>query len=404
VYIFLTSSEKSYGRVLFVLSISMFCAMLGIGIIAPVLPLYAKKLGAGGIALGIIIGSFSFSRSGGMIISGELADRMNRKILLLFGLTFYAAASIAYTFASSTWGMVLIRIGHGFGSAMVVPITMAIGANISPPGKEGIFFGSLQGALFLGIGTGPLLSGFLAENIGMEAPFFSMTILTLLSIVLVFIFLPENLSANSEETVLPPTGIVLKYLLADHEMLVVFFFQFCSAMCRGSLVMMIPILASGMELSLSKIGIIVSLNSLSTGILQRFSGRLADRVHKYWLILAGGLLSAVTLLGLPSMKTPLSLALASIAFGVGHAFASPSLAAIAAERGKALGAGRVMGFFNIAFSIGMTTGPVLVGFLLDKTGESIPFYFLSLMLFFASFPFFSHRRFEAFESVDAERK
>ena len=114
--------------------------------------------------------------------------------------------------------------------------------------------------------------------------------------------------------------------------------------------MMIPILASGMELSLSKIGIIVSLNSLSTGILQRFSGRLADRVHKYWLILAGGLLSAVTLLGLPSMKTPLILALASIAFGVGHASASPSLAAIAAERGKALGAGRVMGF-SISLSV-----------------------------------------------------
>jgi len=404
VYIFLTSSEKSYGRVLFVLSISMFCAMLGIGIIAPVLPLYAKKLGAGGIALGMIMGSFSFSRSGGMVISGELADRMNMKILLIFGLTFYAAASIAYTFASSTGEMILIRIGHGFGSAMVVPITMTIGANIAPPGKEGIFFGSLQGALFLGIGTGPLLSGFLAENVAMEAPFFSMTILTLLSIVLVFIFLPGNLSRNREETVLPPTRLVVKYLLADHEMLVVFFFQFCSAMCRGSLVMMIPILASGMELSLSRIGIIVSLNSLSTGILQRFSGRLADRVHKYWLILAGGLLSAVTLLGLPSMKTPLSLALASIAFGIGHAFASPSLAAIAAERGKSLGAGRVMGFFNIAFSIGMTAGPVLVGFLLEKAGESIPFYFLSLMLFFASFPFFSHRRFEAFESVNPERK
>ena len=107
---------------LFVLSISMFCAMLGIGIIAPVLPLYAKKLGAGGVALGIIIGSFSFSRSGGMVISGELADRMNRKILLLFGLTFYAAASIAYLCLS--WGCP-IRIGHGFGSPWLFPLPWA---------------------------------------------------------------------------------------------------------------------------------------------------------------------------------------------------------------------------------------------------------------------------------------
>lgn len=158
-------------RILIVLSLAMFCAMLGIGIISPVLPLYAKNLGASGFALGMIIGSFSLSRTGGMIVSGELAEHMDRKWLLLGGLAFYAAASVAYTFAYSTASLILIRMGHGLGSAMVVPITMAIATDIAPEGEEGLFFGSLQGALFLGVGCGPLLSGLLAEHLGLMAPF-----------------------------------------------------------------------------------------------------------------------------------------------------------------------------------------------------------------------------------------
>lgn len=385
----LFSTEVSYRKILTVLSLSMFCAMLGIGIIAPVLPLYAKRLGAGGLAIGMIIGSFSFSRTGGMIISGELAEKMNRKALLLAGLAFYALASVAYTFASTTESLIAIRIGHGIGSAMVVPITMAIAAEMAPKGEEGFFFGSLQGALFLGVGTGPLLSGLLADTVGFNAPFYAMTALTVLSMILVFRFLPDNISSGRGSSALCGIKSVFHAILTDHEMLVVFFFQFCSAMCRGVLVMMIPLLASDMRLSLSEIGFVVSLNSLSTGLLQRVSGKLADNLHKHRLIFVGGLISAVTLLGLPSLRTTWSLSIASIAFGVGHAFASPSLAAMAASRGKTYGSGRIMGLFNIAFSLGMTTGPVLVGMLLDHTGNGVPFYLLSAMLILAAYPFFS---------------
>lgn len=372
-----------------VLSLSMFCAMLGIGIIAPVLPLYAKTFGASGVALGMVIGSFSFSRTGGMIVSSELAEHVDRKKLLLFGLAFYAAASIAYTFASTTEALILIRVGHGIGSAMVVPITMAIAAEVAPKGREGVFFGSLQGALFLGVGFGPLLSGFLAENIGFKAPFYAMTALTVLSMILVAFFLPGTLSPQGNGAGFSGMGMAFRGILSDREMLIVFFFQFCSAMCRGALVMMIPLLASGLNLSLAGIGVVVSLNSLSTGLLQRISGKLADNVHKHKLIIIGGFISAVTLIGLPSLTSPWSLSVASIAFGVGHAFASPSLAATAASRGKLYGSGRIMGLFNIAFSLGMTIGPVTVGLMLDYTGNGTPFYFLSGMLFLAAFPFFS---------------
>ncbi|GAB1399238.1 MFS transporter [Aminivibrio sp.] len=377
-------------RILIVLSLAMFCAMLGMGIISPILPLYAQNLGASGFALGMIIGAFSLSRSGGMIVSGELAEHMDKKRLLLGGLAFYAAASVSYTFANSTASLILIRMGHGLGSAMVVPITMAIATDIAPEGEQGAFFGTLQGAQFLGVGCGPLLSGLLAENFGLMAPFYGMTALTLLSMTFVFLWLPWKISSGS--SISTSMGGAFSAILLDREMMRVFFFQFASAMCRGVLVMVIPLFASGFNLSFMQIGFVVSLNSLATGLLQRFSGRMADRFPKRKMILAGGLISAVTLIGLPNLTTPVSLALASVAFGVGHAFATPSLAAIAASRGNLYGSGRIMGLFNISFSVGMTIGPVLTGMLLDMTRTGFPFYLLSAILLSATLLAFSPRR------------
>ena len=263
--------------------------MLGIGIIAPVLPLYAKSLGANSVAIGLIIGSFSFSRIWGMLVSGELAERMDRKKLLLSGLLVYAAASVAYTFAFSTKVLIFIRIWHGIGSAMVVPITMAIAADIAPKGEEGAIFGSLQAALFLGVGCGPLLSGFLADTFGFYAPFFAMTALTLLALFLVLALFPAS-PPRSVAAVDSGALKAFKCIVSDPEMLVVFIFQFSSAMCRGVLVMVIPLFASQFDLSLSSIGVIVSLNSISTGILQNIYGRMADNLHKKKLIIIGGMI------------------------------------------------------------------------------------------------------------------
>ncbi len=378
-------SERQYS-VLMVLGLSLFCAMLGIGVISPILPIYAQKMGANGLALGAIVGAFSFSRIWGMAVSGELAEHMDRKRLLVSGLFIYALASIAYTMIGSTGELILVRMGHGLGSAMVVPIAMAIGSDIAPIGSEGAVLGSLQGALFVGMGFGPLLSGVLAEKVHFMAPFFAMTLLTVLSMGLILRFLPASRPLRA---VVAVSGMkeALAGILRDREMVIVFLFQFCSAMCRGVLVMVIPLIATDLRFSLSWVGFIVSLNALATGVLQGFSGRLADRVSRHALVVAGGCVSAGTLLLLPHIDTLWGLVVASIAFGTGHALASPSLAAISSCRSLTYGSGRIMGLFNMAFSLGMAVGPVVIGILLDVLQNALPYYLLSGVLFLSVLPF-----------------
>ncbi|MFY1645004.1 MFS transporter, partial [Methanoculleus bourgensis] len=161
-------------RIYNVLFISVFATMLGLGVVSPLLPIYAENLGATGIWLGIIFSAFALSRSIFMPIIGRISDRQGRKWIILIGMFAYAALSLAYLIAGSVYSLTAVRFAHGIASAMVVPIAMAYIADLSEKGKEGSHMGNFSISMFLGMGVGPLLGGFLNDAFGMPSVFYVM--------------------------------------------------------------------------------------------------------------------------------------------------------------------------------------------------------------------------------------
>ena len=84
-------------QILVTLLLSVFIALLGIGIIIPVMPVFATELGANGLALGMIIAAFSVSRGLLQPVVGNLSDRWGRKGFLVTGLFIYGACRAAHS-------------------------------------------------------------------------------------------------------------------------------------------------------------------------------------------------------------------------------------------------------------------------------------------------------------------
>lgn len=379
----MNSNNKHTELVLLVLSLSLFCAFLGVGIITPLLPIYATKLGVGGPFLGVILGIFSFSRTGTMLFSGELAERFNKKKLLIIGLFVYAISSLGYLLAKNSIELLLVRFIHGFGSALVVPIAMAIGADFAPNKGEGAYLATMQTALFLGVGSGPLLSGILTDYVCWNASFYAMATLTTFALITVIIKLPnqpkKTYSQNENVRFVNPFPQIFK-MLSDQTLKAVIPFHFCSAMARGSLLMLIPLLGAGLRMSFFQIGILVALNSLATALFQRPFGKLADKKSKTMIIISGGLISAISFFLLAFTTDFYPLAILSTLFGLGRSVSTPALTALTAIRGKTFGNGRTMGLFNMAFSAGMMTGPVLAGLISQITGTGTTFCVIGILL------------------------
>lgn len=191
-------------QILGILLLSVMTALFGIGIIVPVMPVFAVSLGASGFALGLIIAAFSISRGILQPIVGSLSDRWGRKGFMVIGLLVYTLVGLVLPEATSITNLILIRAFHGVGSAMIVPVAMAYVSDMAPFGQEGRYMGMLNIAIFVGIGGGPLFGGFFADLWGMASAFYAMAGLSFIAMLLVLFKMPVMESGPRRK---PPLGM-----------------------------------------------------------------------------------------------------------------------------------------------------------------------------------------------------
>jgi len=179
---------KTFASLFFAVAV----AMLGIGIIAPILPLYVETFSASGLMIGIIMGAFSLSRGLLGPFVGRLSDRMGRKRFILAGLGIFAVVSLFYSLAGTIWQLILVRIFQGAASVMVTPIAQGYVGDITPIGQEGRMMNLFYSSMFIGVGLGPLLGGVLTDLWSYHAAFAGMGILSALSLLLIAVTLPTD--------------------------------------------------------------------------------------------------------------------------------------------------------------------------------------------------------------------
>ncbi len=360
-------------RIFNVLFISVFATMLGLGIVSPLLPLYAENLGATGIWLGAVFSAFALSRSVFMPIVGRISDRRGRKKFILVGMFAYAVISLAYLTAGSVYSLTAVRLVHGMASAMVVPIAMAYIGDLSERGQEGRQMGTFSISLFLGLGAGPLLGGFLNDAFGMASVFYVMAGLSAFATFLVAVSLPEA-KPGSPGVLRAGMPVPLRSVVTLPAMRGIIAFTLISAVGRGGVMVFVPIFGPVIAISPFEVGLILSVNTFLMALLQVPFGRLTDTRSKAGLIVLGSTVAAVALVLIPFSRSFWPLLAATSLIGVGGAIQQPSLMALTVDAGRTVGMGASMSAYNTVFGIGMIAAPLLGGAFMDFSGIDAVFY------------------------------
>ena len=115
----------------------MFSSNLGMGVVTPLLPLYAQSLGAAAVWVGAIMAAYGATSFLSTPFIGRLSDRRGRKRFLCLGLLCYSLLSLGYIWADSIFSLVMVRLLQGAAGGMVIPIAMAYVGDLSPRGEEG---------------------------------------------------------------------------------------------------------------------------------------------------------------------------------------------------------------------------------------------------------------------------
>jgi MFS family permease len=384
-----------YRRGIQTLLVCIFTAMLGLGIIGPIMPLYAEDLGASFVQIGLLGSAWSVSRFIFTAPIGRLSDTRSKKKIIAVGLSVYAAVSILYALAWDFTSLVTVRFLHGLGSAMAMPVAMAYAAGLAPVGQEGRYMGTMNLAMFAGMGMGPFIGGSLTDLFSMSAPFYVMGALTAFSLTLTLVFLPEEVRQGGRVDRPRPS---FRDALSNGIMRAAFAYRTVSALGYGSIMNFLSIYISGapevggLGLSVSTAGLILSLGQVSSALMQRPFGDMADRHSKILLTLLGGLFAVVGFALFPFANNAWEVLAAQLVFSAGGAIGQPAITAMVAIEGRGIGMGTAFSVLESAMSFGMIAGPIVAGIVVDAWGLRPVFFVggLITLIGIATF-FFMHR-------------
>jgi multidrug resistance protein len=383
--------------VLFVVFMTILIDFIGFSVLIPVLPQFAKRLGAGPREIPALLYLYALAQLVFLPAWGYVSDRIGRRPVLLVSLAGTALSFVLLATANDLTTVYVSRILAGFFAASI-GTAQAVVTDVTGHAERARGMGAIGAAFGLGMILGPPLGGLLGHW-GEKYPFYAVAGLALANLALAIVRLPETAPKHAAgwgglaHTLIP---VPLRLLGTVHDrqigLYLYFFFHLFSAF--AILEAMITFYLSE-RFGASKLDVawifacIGFVLSLTQGVLLR---HLVPVLGEVRLLLAGLVLMAGGLLAValaPSLSWYFGIG-AVIALGNGITF--PSFSSLYSKVCAAHRAGEFQAQSQSMATTGRIFGPALAGWVMTSPTDGTPFVIAGAMMLGALVLFAIFRR------------
>ncbi len=367
----LPSARAAEWRVIAPMLVIVLFVMCGMGMVIPVLSLYAQSFGVGPALIGLVITVFGVARLFVNLPAGILADRYGRRALLWGGPLVLGGASVAAALAEDFAALLLWRFVQGVGSGLYMTGAMVAIADLGDSRSRGRRMGAYQTALLTGASIGPALGGQLAERWGYTAPFWGFAAVSGLAALFAFLAIPETRRPADADTRPPERGGVgdlLRQRGYAPVLLVTFGVFFTRTAAQWQLIPLVAAHRFGM--APDAIGLALTLSAGVTLVTTPLAGWLADRLPRRGLIVASAASVAVALGLIAACPTVPLFWAALVVLGLALGLGGPASSAFAAGCAPAGRLGPTLGLLRTAGDVGFVAGPLVAGFAVAVSGTA----------------------------------
>ncbi len=364
---------------LVVLIITAFVDMVGILMVLPLLPFYAREFGANGLVLGVLISSFSVAQLLSAPVWGRFSDRYGRRPALLIGLFASAIAFIVFAFATSIWLLLLSRLVQGAGGG-TVGVIQAYVADATEPQHRARSLGWLSAATNLGVTIGPAI-GSLTLAWGRPAPGLVAASLCLVNCLFAARYLRESHDFASQAASGRKPGTsrqtVWRVLSRSSEPAsrLIWIYAIAMGAFMGMNAILAFFLADQFGVTERTIWIFFTyVGAISVVVRAGILGWVVDRLGEARLSRMGLVLLAAGLASIPLTRDYVTLAIAVALVPLGTAFTFPCVTSLLSrvigshERGLYMGVQQTFG------GVARVIAPIWAGFAWDHLGRPVPFW------------------------------
>ncbi|WP_234123950.1 MFS transporter [Clostridium hydrogenum] len=354
---------------LYILMVNIFIALLGQGMVMPILPDYLKQFSAGGSAAGYLVAVFGAAQFIFSPIGGQLSDKYGRKKLILSGMFLTVISDFMFAISHELILLYIARFIGGIGLGLMIPSNLAYVADSTTKETRAKGMGYFSAAMNLGMVLGPGIGGMVAK-FGIRVPYFGAAFLGFIATLLTFI-LPETLTVekrNELKAVKKQESALKQLIQSVHGS----YFKY---------LMLIFIMTFGLQnyetvyslyvkqkygFSSQVISVIITLGAIIGIVVQvGLIDKVIRRYGEYKLIRFSLFMSAVALvLMLVKVNLIYLLAVCAVFFAF-NSFLRPTVnTMLSNEAGNEQGF--VSGLSNTYTSLGGIIGPIMAGNLFDK--------------------------------------
>src|SRR5882757_7665411 len=152
-------------------TLATFADIVAYSICVPVLPDFARRLGASPAQIGLMFASFGVTLLAVSVPMGAISDRTGRKLPLVTGMLTLAGSTMMFATAGSLTTLFAARMIQGAADGVTWVVGFALIADCYGPEDRGRVMGYVMSGTSFGIIVGPSIGGWLYQAGGVALPF-----------------------------------------------------------------------------------------------------------------------------------------------------------------------------------------------------------------------------------------
>jgi MFS family permease len=350
---------------------------LGGGVIAPVLPLYARSLGADYRDLGLIGASHGLAFAALTIPLGLASDRFGRRAVLLLSALAVGGAAGLYLLAGGVAGLVAGKLLEAAGWAAFWPAMEAWVAERFGA-RAGSAMGVAYGAYAAAFVVGTSAAGFVVEARGLRAPFsLYLGAATLAAGLVLLLVRGEGRRGGGPHAAhgpaVTPRVVALDPRRARLHRGLAYATGFVYVYGLGTVLAFLPAHAADRGLSPRGVGLLVGAYWVARLAGSLGAGRVADRLGRRGVLIPAMLLTVGAAAAIAAPLGVAVLALGAVGLGLAAGASAPTCVGLIADHVGAEARGVAMGLFEGACGVSILVAGLLGGYAAQALGGWAPY-------------------------------
>jgi len=345
----------------------------------PLLPLFARDLGAGPSMIGFVMGASTLTGIFLKLPAGAWSDILGRRPLLVLGALVFATLPFTYLGVSTLAVLVTLRFVHGSATAIFGPVASASLSDIAPPTKRGTWLSTYSTAQGAGQAVGPVLAGYLIAAGRFDLAFLAAGVVGLAAPWIVMGW--RNGSATPPSTARwqdfkSGVGEVARHRLV----LATSGAQAAQFVLNGTLNAFLPLYGQDVVgLTTPQLGWLFGVQTVTTLAIRPLVGFLSDRAGRRWVIVAGLTVCSAAVLSLAAATHLWALVALMVTYAAGVATTTAATSAFITDVTRRARYGAAHGVFGTIYDVGDALGPIAAGILVATVGYERMFQVMALV-------------------------